>query len=161
MEQDRALWSQEGKDQFLELLKNEVDSSWARKPSISPSLVPFSTPAGPSTPIYQKLDNSQSEIRILELSLSEEDTPITCNLITTPMTKTPEYMALSYGWGDVVDTEEIFVNTHPFQARRNLVAALRQIRQFCRVKSDGSKQVCHISYSTPTLPIIGAQKLLQ
>lgn len=82
-----------------------------------PSLVPFSTPAGPPTPIYHELDSAQSETRILELLLSEDDTPITCNLVTVPMIETPEYIALSSEWGEIADTEEIFVNTHSFQAR--------------------------------------------
>jgi hypothetical protein len=143
MEQDLPPWSAEGKERCLRMMQNEVENSWAKKPTIRPSLVPFSTPAGPPTPIYQELDSAQSEIRILELSLSEDDTPITCNLVTVPMLETPEYIALSYEWGEIAETEEIFVNAHSFQARRNLVAALRQIRASCRAKTGEANKVRH------------------
>ena len=78
--------------------------------------------------LYTPLDESRSEIRLLTLhdSTTDED-GIECNMFKA--TVSDDFVTLSYVWGDPTDTEEIRVNGTPFQATKNLVALLHQLRK--------------------------------
>lgn len=92
---------------------------------------------------YRPLDYPSYEIRLLRLLPAKTDcehSDIECNLqhfsllhlpqkqCTHPNSR-PEYIALSYCWGVVDATEAISVNGCEFQAGKNLVAALRELRK--------------------------------
>lgn len=51
--------------------------------------------------VYDDLDDSASEIRLLILLPGEKDDPVQALLLTTPLTRrsVPRYEALSYAWG--------------------------------------------------------------
>lgn len=49
--------------------------------------------------IYQHLDTSRSEIRLLEILTSEPGRPVECRLHTVSLDDNPTFEALSYVWG--------------------------------------------------------------
>ncbi|CZR61815.1 uncharacterized protein PAC_11712 [Phialocephala subalpina] len=82
-----------------------------------------------NNPLYQPLDTSRSEIRLLEISPSlVRSSTIRCRLKSVSLTDAQEFIALSYVWGDASQTKNISVNGIPFAATENLVAALTHIR---------------------------------
>ncbi|KLU90831.1 hypothetical protein MAPG_09357 [Magnaporthiopsis poae ATCC 64411] len=79
--------------------------------------------------VHQSLDPSRQEIRLIEISPfdpSDQSAVIECGLHVVSLLDKPEYVALSYVWGDPAVTAEILVNGRSFQATVNLAAALRQ-----------------------------------
>ncbi|KAK4159410.1 heterokaryon incompatibility protein-domain-containing protein [Cladorrhinum sp. PSN259] len=81
--------------------------------------------------LYHPLDSSLKEIRLVQLlplTSPSNNTGIVCKLQTVSLLSKPQYIALSYVWGNPAATSRITVNGLPFQATINLVAALRQMR---------------------------------
>jgi Heterokaryon incompatibility protein (HET) len=80
--------------------------------------------------LYQQLNAKNTEIRLLTLlSSTEETSTIECTLTTASLKGNPKYTALSYVWGDPDITGEINVNRTTFSATVNLATALRHIRK--------------------------------
>jgi hypothetical protein len=79
--------------------------------------------------IWQPLDVSRSEIRVLEVA-STQSSPgiISCQLKIVSLLDKPDYEALSYVWGTPSDPEEIQLSgvTHP--VTKNLYQALTALR---------------------------------
>ncbi|VUC25581.1 unnamed protein product [Clonostachys rosea] len=73
--------------------------------------------------IYQPLNVSRQEIRLIEI-LSAED-PIVCKISVVSLLEKPRYSALSYVWGDAAIKETIIVNGITIPITVNLKAALR------------------------------------
>jgi hypothetical protein len=136
-------WSEDSRKAVLQQLQLEVGNTLSTKPDIRPPVMQFHTIIGVPEPIYEELSISKSEIRLLDLALTEDDSCINCSLVRVSLNSAPEYAALSYEWGDAANIEEILVNGHPFQARSNLIAALRQFRKIVRSSSnhDSSKAI--------------------
>jgi len=82
---------------------------------------------------YQPLSVKRREIRLLEVSLTNRYSPVSCNLVTVSLDDNPEYVALSYVWGDPSDVETLWLNTQPFRATKSLVSAIRRCREAARV----------------------------
>src|SRR5271170_948549 len=66
-------------------------------------------------PIYQQLNASRREIRLLTIRAAPEDDaashpPVECDLVTVPLEEAPPYRALSYVWGDPTITSAITLN---------------------------------------------------
>lgn len=79
--------------------------------------------------LYQDLISSFPSIRLLEIfPLNIENDPVICQLSSFPLDSTPEYIALSYRWGDVLDTTDITINQLNIHFRTNLVSAIRHLR---------------------------------
>ncbi|KLU87971.1 hypothetical protein MAPG_06961 [Magnaporthiopsis poae ATCC 64411] len=79
--------------------------------------------------IYQPLDPARQEIRIIEITPfdpKDKSSVINCKLHVVSLLDKPDFIALSYTWGDPAVTKEIIVNGAPFNATVNLDAALRQ-----------------------------------
>jgi hypothetical protein len=83
---------------------------------------------------YRPLDASKAEIRLIELlptstntATQRERTP-RCNLIHASLDDKPDYVALSYTWGDPRDTEKITVDQSLVSVTRNLHSALKHLR---------------------------------
>ncbi|PVH88128.1 HET-domain-containing protein [Cadophora sp. DSE1049] len=77
--------------------------------------------------LYQKLDTSQQEIRLLRIT-SLENGKVSCSLETVSLHTTPQFAALSYVWGDSSKTEDVTVNGEVFAATMNLANALRHVQ---------------------------------
>ncbi|KAH7327228.1 heterokaryon incompatibility protein-domain-containing protein [Rhexocercosporidium sp. MPI-PUGE-AT-0058] len=77
--------------------------------------------------LYQRLNISQQEIRLLEI-ISVENGKVSCSLSLVSLQTKPHYAALSYVWGDALKTEDILVNGEVFAATTNLANALRYVQ---------------------------------
>jgi hypothetical protein len=79
--------------------------------------------------LYEPLDTSKSQIRLLELQPGASHEPIQAGLRTADLdTKGLSYNALSYEWGSPASLQEILINGSPFTIRENLWNALHQLR---------------------------------
>jgi hypothetical protein len=79
-----------------------------------------------SANIYQPLDPSTGDFRVLAILPGSNDDVVKCNLIKS--FEGIEYEALSYRAGDPADTKEILVDGHPFNAFATLFGALVRLR---------------------------------
>lgn len=84
-----------------------------------------------SSTIHSPLKGDGREFRLLVLEPSADNlAPVRCRLNRASLDdKDLKFTALSYTWGDPLETAPIFVNGVELQATLNLEAALRHIRQ--------------------------------
>ena len=77
---------------------------------------------------YSQLHDLDS-IRILELTrVHQRDTPFCGRLITTSLNESPDYVALSYVWGEESSDDPIlYLDGHPLQIRASLWQALEEL----------------------------------
>lgn len=78
-----------------------------------------------SSSIYKPLDRVTSEIRVIQIPPKDDDS---LWLDTVCLDDNPNFVALSYVWGDPTITEAISLDNQPFQVTKNLAAALKHIR---------------------------------
>ncbi|KAK0744821.1 heterokaryon incompatibility protein-domain-containing protein [Apiosordaria backusii] len=84
--------------------------------------------AGTRAPlIYSPLTGR--EIRLITISDGDDETCISCTLSTVSLTDSPEFVALSYSWGDPKLKQPILVNGQPFDVTVNLELALQRLRR--------------------------------
>lgn len=83
--------------------------------------------AGPAP--YRALKGS--EIRLLSVAPGAWDDQVSCTIHYVPLDEGPEYVALSYTWGDATDQVEILLDGHRHRATRSLFTALRRYRRLC------------------------------
>ncbi|KEY70192.1 hypothetical protein S7711_03412 [Stachybotrys chartarum IBT 7711] len=84
--------------------------------------------------LYSPLDGPSKEIRLLEVlepqSYNGSHAPlISCSLQNVSLENDPEFVALSYVWGDASVTETILVNSQERAVTTNLANALRHVKQ--------------------------------
>ncbi|KAJ9668076.1 hypothetical protein H2201_001882 [Coniosporium apollinis] len=83
---------------------------------------------------YLPLDPGKREIRLVKVlpfdqgQTTDGVNPVSCTLHHVSLDDGPEYVALSYSWGDPHDIVPILVDGCSFLATQNLEAALRQFR---------------------------------
>ena len=79
--------------------------------------------------VYRTLQQTTSEIRLLQIlpSASARST-VNCRLSTVSLDDSPEYVALSYVWGDATVTRNIRINDCVIPVTTGLESALRQMR---------------------------------
>jgi len=70
-------------------------------------------------------------IRLLAIDVGTGEDQICTRLVTYPLESAPEYVALSYTWGDLNDTLEILCHGQQLSITRNLRAALSRLRDQC------------------------------
>ncbi|RYP76325.1 hypothetical protein DL769_003665 [Monosporascus sp. CRB-8-3] len=116
--------------------KTETGISMGRTPSFRSSMTP-TLPSRASTgsiPIYSSNATFQYrsvqgvEFRLIYL-LPENMSMIKCEIIHASLESHPEYVALSYAWGDVDDTTKIQIDGCPFTVTSSLHAALIALRK--------------------------------
>jgi hypothetical protein len=59
---------------------------------------------------YEPLNTLKEENRVLEILPSGLSDLVNCKLYNIPLGDAPEFNAISYVWGDPLDTEKIVVN---------------------------------------------------
>ncbi|KAM5344175.1 hypothetical protein ACJ41O_012712 [Fusarium nematophilum] len=79
------------------------------------------------TRIYQRLRKLRCEIRLLEIVSSAE--PVICKLHTVSLLDDPDYVALSYVWGDSTAKEDIIIDGARVSVTTNLKAALQHAQK--------------------------------
>ncbi|KAJ3532662.1 hypothetical protein NM208_g8335 [Fusarium decemcellulare] len=82
---------------------------------------------GETTFQYRSLDSRGSEIRLLRI-LPDISTRIQCQIFHTPLNIPHDYIAISYTWGDPLDTRLIVLDGHEFPITTSLWHALSRIR---------------------------------
>jgi hypothetical protein len=74
---------------------------------------------------YIPVDTPKQEIRLVAIELAkDDDLPIKCTLSVACSKESPEFMALSYVWGDASITRPIQLNGETFYVTENLFRAL-------------------------------------
>ncbi|KAJ4416872.1 hypothetical protein N0V82_006511 [Gnomoniopsis sp. IMI 355080] len=78
--------------------------------------------------VYKQLQGS--DIRLVEILPGRWDDTVACRLERVPLRgcQDPQYVALSYAWGDPTDTVDIVVNGNIHPVTRSLFTALRRLR---------------------------------
>ena len=82
-----------------------------------------------STHIYEDLDFSERQIRLLHLLPGSWEEPICCSLQVVSLDEKPVYQGLSYAWGKLNFVKTVQVDERPFRITANLWAALRRLRR--------------------------------
>jgi Heterokaryon incompatibility protein (HET) len=78
---------------------------------------------------YIPVDTPKQEIRLVAIELAkDDDLPIKCTLSVACSKESPEFMALSYVWGDASITRPIQLNGETFYVTENLFRALIALR---------------------------------
>ena len=95
---------------------------------------PFKWKMNPKSDIFRaqfKYSSSlrSREIRLLDLEWGRLNQSIRFSLRTYPLDSTPDYIALSYTWGDPKDTVPVLCDGKTMNVTRNLDEALRQLRE--------------------------------
>src|SRR2546429_4858666 len=87
---------------------------------------------------YKRLQNFQTDIRILRLLPSTEPDEVCCSLETYSINDNPFYVAVSYEWGDPEPEVDIRIDGRPFRIRHNLWLFLNylQTKKLDMVTSD-------------------------
>ncbi|KAJ4296624.1 hypothetical protein N0V90_006672 [Kalmusia sp. IMI 367209] len=89
----------------------------------------------PATFRYDRLNWATDEIRLIRIlpeelpKTADEDSPVACEIISVSLNDRPQYIALSYAWGDTALACPLTLNGKAFKATASLDAALRQIRK--------------------------------
>lgn len=78
--------------------------------------------------VYQALDATIPQIRVLTLHQVSEDQELRCTLKTVSLIDQPVFHALSYVWGSGTEKDSINIHGHVVQVTSNLVTVLRH---FC------------------------------
>jgi hypothetical protein len=80
--------------------------------------------------LYQPIDSSRFEIRLLSIAPGGHDEPLVFHVITTSLAQSPQYIALSYVWGSASDTREITIKGHQVKVTKNLHSLMLQCRRW-------------------------------
>lgn len=78
---------------------------------------------------YQPLDSLKDEIRLVYILPGAGEDEICTNLVHASLHNQPEYLALSYTWGNPQPFSPVVLNGFDFEVGSNLAAALRQLRK--------------------------------
>lgn len=87
--------------------------------------MPFQYPEG----FFKPLDRRSHEIRLLEIRQAPPESDLDCDLITCSLFFPPDYDALSYCWGQGLETTNIAIGNWQIPVTKNLAAALKQLRR--------------------------------
>lgn len=98
---------------------------------------PLSTP-GPS--LYRPLRDS--EIRLLKILPGSWHDPVSCEIVYVSLDDKPDYVALSYAWGDSKVTHPVTVDGQEHSITMNLFHGLRRLRyMLSKVDENTNKSV--------------------
>ncbi|OCK73915.1 HET-domain-containing protein [Lepidopterella palustris CBS 459.81] len=79
--------------------------------------------------IYKPLDQATREIRLAIIKPGAHDDRLRCELQTYPLQDQPDYLALSYTWGNPEKTHIMIINNIPIKVAKNLYEAFLRIRK--------------------------------
>ncbi|KAL2821423.1 heterokaryon incompatibility protein-domain-containing protein [Aspergillus cavernicola] len=108
---------------------------------------------------YSSLNPDRVEIRLLTIAPDKNESPVRCTLQTVSLNRPPQFEALSYVWGTVVEKVEISVDNIPFQVTTNLEAALKCLRHSRKKRLIWIDYVCidqgNVKEKNTQLPLMG------
>ncbi|KAL9624033.1 MAG: hypothetical protein Q9160_001786 [Pyrenula sp. 1 TL-2023] len=76
---------------------------------------------------YEPLSEPAHQLRLLQVNFDKWSGDLDCTLSTWQKTEAPEYIAISYTWGDPAATTSLALNGKRKQVRQNCSYALRQL----------------------------------
>ncbi|KAF2727912.1 heterokaryon incompatibility protein, partial [Polyplosphaeria fusca] len=79
---------------------------------------------------YQPLCQSKCEIRLLKLlpSATNDGLIPACHVFHSSLSEDPKFVALSYVWGDAIDSRVILLEDRPIRVTKNLYEAMMALR---------------------------------
>jgi hypothetical protein len=94
--------------------------------------------------MYEPLDASKHQIRLLHLLAGEDDAKLCCTFSVASLDDDPEYEAASYAWGSWDDPGSIEVGTNKavISITKNLQSVLRNVRFQDRSRTLGVDALC-------------------
>ncbi|KAF4156806.1 hypothetical protein CNMCM6069_006328 [Aspergillus lentulus] len=109
---------------------------------------------------YSPLNPEAAEIRLLTILPDKNGKdPVRCTLQTVSLNNSPQFEALSYVWGNVVEKVEILVDDIPFQVTTNLEAALKCLRHSRKKRLIWIDFICidqnNVKEKNTQLPLMG------
>jgi hypothetical protein len=105
-----------------------------------------SSPARADRYVYQPLDHTRNQIRLIHLKILSEyedpatSGPIECTMEVFDLDKALPFTALSYTWGPPAPAHHILVDGKPFTIRENLFQFLQEFRTTEPDPDNGSDQ---------------------
>jgi hypothetical protein len=80
--------------------------------------------------LYQPLDHLKREIRLIQITTAARlEDPLQCTISTFALDTAPEYLALSYVWGDPSHVTDVTIDGELTPITNNLSSALRHLRE--------------------------------
>lgn len=76
-----------------------------------------------------KLTDARDQIRLLRLQSGSGDDRIACHYVVGSLSNPPDYIAISYTWGDPTPTRTLLVEGKDLKLHHNCYYALWQVRQ--------------------------------
>lgn len=95
-----------------------------------------------SPPLYQPLDTSRRQIRLMMVTSGPHDEEIRCSIHTFDLDTMPRYIALSYVWGEDQGLRTIFVNSYEYQIRPGLFEFLQLFKTWDDCRPIWIDQIC-------------------
>lgn len=92
----------------------------------------------PQKIIYQPLDKSTREIRLIQILSDDPNSLVECRLQTHSLDDQPSFVALSYVWGDPQAREDILIDGQLMSITLSLAQALRSARGVFAKLTEGS-----------------------
>ena len=83
---------------------------------------------------YPELKAAKHSIRLLRIFHDVDSAPIACKLYSLTLAKCPQYVAVSYSWGNSLEESDISLNDKPFPIRNNVWNLLHEMRRHKRLK---------------------------
>ena len=92
--------------------------------------------------LYEYLDFSAREIRLVNLLPGKESESIYCRLEHVSLDKKPDFEALSYSWCPSVELRPMLLNDHSHFATDNLHQVLRRLQLKSQIRSLWVDLIC-------------------
>jgi hypothetical protein len=87
--------------------------------------------------LYHPLDYSKREIRLIQITTAARlEDPLQFTISIIALDTAPEYLALSYVWGDPSDVTDVTINGEVTPITNNLALALRHLRETFKRRND-------------------------
>ncbi|KAK3073177.1 hypothetical protein LTR53_005465 [Teratosphaeriaceae sp. CCFEE 6253] len=108
-----------------------MDDLTAYSPDAGEAPMPYEIEDGEGESVYTALDTGSLQIRLLYINEAAccSDSALCCDLYKVSLNDNPDYAALSYCWGDAVDTVDICLGGHTTPVTQNLANALCRLRE--------------------------------
>lgn len=91
---------------------------------------------------HDELPDAATHISLLRISRCVGDKRVACELSTWTVEDVPDYVAVSYTWGDPASTSEITLNGRPMEVRQNCDEVLRQAFGFAATRYFWVDAIC-------------------
>lgn len=78
---------------------------------------------------HEPFDDPGTEVRLLRLCPNSGGDNLHLQLTHHTLAELPQFVAISYTWGDVLEERVVYLDNHPMRVRRNCHSTLRRVMQ--------------------------------